>query len=48
VKWPGRETDRSLPSSAEVRGPHASAWRSAKLSMHRAKFTFRIFYSDEK
>jgi hypothetical protein len=47
VKRPGRETDRSLPSSAEVKNggtipplPDTSSWHSTSLIKHRDNFTF--------
>jgi hypothetical protein len=49
VKWPGRETDRSRPSSAEFKNawsytstpPNTPSWRGAQLK-HRDSFTFNL------
>jgi hypothetical protein len=47
IKRPGREVDRSPPSSAEVKNggaiypfPHTSSWRGAQLIKHTDSFTF--------
>jgi hypothetical protein len=49
VKRPGRETDHSPPTSAEVKKmwiytptPHTLSWRSASLGKHRDSFTFTL------
>jgi hypothetical protein len=49
VKRQGRETDRSTPSSAEVKNggaipllPHTSSWRVAQLFKHRDSFAFHL------
>jgi hypothetical protein len=47
VKWPGRETDNSPPSSAEVKNggliptlPHTSPWNNVSLIKHSDILTF--------
>jgi hypothetical protein len=48
VKQPGRESDHSPQTSAEVMKkihplPHTLSWCSARLVKHRGNFTFKIF-----
>jgi hypothetical protein len=52
VKWPGRGTDHSSPSSAEVKewvelylySPKTPSWRDAQLK-HRDSFTFTFTFT---
>jgi hypothetical protein len=52
VKRPGREADRSPPSSAEVKNggsmpplPHTPSWRGVLLIKHRDNFTCPFYVS---
>jgi hypothetical protein len=55
VKRPGRESDHSLPSSAEVKNggaipplPHTSSWRSAQLITGITNFLYHFPYFEKK